>query len=363
MTVKYHKFVLPKSIQIDEVDEITKSRCQVFTVSPLERGFGHTLGHLLRRVLMSALESPAILYFAIEEVAHEYTAIPGIVEDMTHIVLNMKEARIIGFKDHQNEEVREFTHQLVVTEEEIKKAGGAVGVTLGRITEDQSVEIVNADHHLFTATAPLQKKIVVGVARGRGYIPSDRSTLERRLGNEIILDRSHSPIERVVYRVENTRVEQDTDLDRLVLEVETDGRITPEEALGFAVQIVMQHLLIFKELSYENVIYSEEERIDEDSRSKILEHLCKKVDQIELSVRAANCLSGAGKFTIGELVLTPESEMLKFKNFGRKSLDEIKSKLKEYDLSLGMNLEKFGINQDNIHELMKDHQSDELQEE
>lgn len=355
--VKYGKFELPTKIKIDE-----KTRTPTFlrfVAEPFERGFGHTLGNGLRRILLSALEAPAILSFRMEGVSHEYMAVDGIVEDVTHIVLNMKGALLRKFsagKESYPREQRVLTHVLDVTQEMIDKGNGQYNVTLKDILEPTGfIELVNPDAHIFTATKPMTRRIELRVGLGRGYVPSERHVIEDKTADEIVIDSIFSPVRLVNYYVENTRVGQDTDFDRLVLEVTTDGRVTPIEALTFATQIAELHFKVFDQLKVHELSFDFGGPEMSTDREALLAKLCQRIGDIELSVRATNCLAGADVNTIGELVLMPESEMLKFRNFGKKSLNEIKAKLEEMGLSLGMDLSKMGITQENVREVIEEY--------
>ncbi|MBM3183819.1 MAG: DNA-directed RNA polymerase subunit alpha, partial [Chlamydiae bacterium] len=221
------------------------------------------------------------------------------------------------------------------------------------ILKDPNYELVNPDHLLFTVTKPLMKRVDLRVMAGRGYVPSERHSSFEPLVDEIIMDSAFSPVRLVNYYVENTRVGQDTDFDRLILEVMTDGRITPIEALTFAAQIAILHFQIFDQIKTHTVFFDKGEIQTNRDRDEILSKLALKINEIELSVRSTNCLAAANIETIGELVVMPESEMLRFRNFGKKSLTEIKQKLDELGLSLGMDLNKYGINRDNIRQIIQ----------
>jgi DNA-directed RNA polymerase subunit alpha len=200
----------------------------------------------------------------------------------------------------------------------------------------------------------MSRRIDTKVAIGRGYVPSERHLFEKAV-DEIVVDAIYSPVRLMNYHVENTRVGQDTDFDRLIFEVKTDGRITAEEALAFANQIALLHFEIFKEIKYEQITFDHGEVENDTDRDVLLAKLALKINEIELSVRSTNCLQGADIETIAELVIMPESDMLKFRNFGKKSLTEIKEKLEEMGLHLGMDLSKFGITRDNVRELVEEY--------
>ena len=216
------------------------------------------------------------------------------------------------------------------------------------------IDVINPDILIFTATKPLSKKVVFRVGMGRGYLPSERVQLPNKAVNEIFIDASYSPIRTVNYFVENCRVGGETDMDRLVLEVTTDGRITAQEALTFATQIGILHFSVFDELKFQTITYETELEEEESERDTLLNKLGLKINEIELSVRSTNCLAQANIDSIAELVVMPEQDMLKFRNFGKKSLNEIKAKLEDMNLSLGMDLSKYGITKENVKEVIQD---------
>lgn len=354
MPVKYGKFEMPEKIKLDEASQT--STFARFVVEPFERGFGHTVGNALRRIMLGSLESPAILSVRIEGVPHEYMAIEGVIEDMTHIVLNLKGALLRYLTtgdDAHPRDIKLITKSLEVSDEMIEKAGGSYKVTLRDLLGQTDYDIVNPDHMIFTVTKPMTKKIDLRIAMGRGYVPSERHNNFDRQVDEIIIDSAFSPVRLVNYYVENTRVGQDTDFDRLILEVTTDGRVTPVEALTFAAQIGIMHLEVFDKIKTHSILVDKGEMQTNRDRDEILSKLALKINEIELSVRSTNCLANANIDTIGELVVMPESEMLKFRNFGKKSLTEIKQKLDELGLSLGMDLSKYKIDQDNIRQVIE----------
>jgi DNA-directed RNA polymerase subunit alpha len=354
MAVKYGKFELPSVIKVDGKEETNKLR---FIAEPFEKGFGHTVGNALRRALLSSIESPALISVKIEGVLHEYMFIDGVIEDMTDIILNLKGVLLRRLNESKDEGIRhifQLSHVLDVTADMLLEGGQKKIYVKDVITDDQ-FEIVNPDHYLFTVTKPLTKRIDFKVQTGRGYVPSERHVIENKVNDEIIMDSVFSPVREVNYFVEHTRVGRDTDFDRLIIEVTTDGRITPQEALNFASLIVKEHLNPFSKLKLEKILFESGDAQSETDRDLILQKLALRVGEIELSVRSTNCLAGAGIDTIGELVLMPESDLLKFRNFGRKSLTEIKQKLHEMNLNLGMDLSRYDINKDNIKSVIEDY--------
>lgn len=360
MAVTYGKFEMPETIEIDEGTR-TNTFCR-FIAEPLERGYGHTFGTAFRRIMFNSLEAPAIVSVRIEGVPHEYMAIDGVIEDMTHIVLNLK-GSLLRCKDLQeNSKQREnclVTKALEVTDEMISKGGGQYKVVLKDIVGVCEYELVNPEHHIMTVTKPMNRRVDLRMGIGRGYVPSERHQDIEKMVDEIVIDSIYSPVRLVNYLVENTRVGKDTDFDKLILEVTTDGRVTPQEALTFAAQICIEHMKAFDKLTIP-LSFDSDEKEENKSRDDIMQKLCKRINEIELSVRSANCLTNAKIDTIGELVVMPESDMLRFRNFGKKSLNEIKNKLKEMKLSLGMDVElgKFGINKDNIKEILENYQKE-----
>jgi len=353
MPVKYGKFEMPEKIKLDEASQT--SLFARFIVEPFERGFGHTIGSALRRIMLASLEAPSILSVRIEGVPHEYMAIDGIIQDMTHIVLNLKGAllRRPSSGEHAHpRDVKMISEVLDVTDEMIEKGGGGYKVTLKDLFRNSDYELVNPDHHVFTVTKPMAKRIDLRLSQGRGYVPSERHSGFDRQVDEVIIDSSFSPVRLVNYYVENTRVGQDTDYDRLILEVMTDGRVSPVEALNFAAQIGILHFQAFESLKTHAIYFDKGEMQVNRDREEILQKLALKIDEIELSVRSTNCLANASIETIGELVVMPEIEMLRFRNFGKKSLTEIKQKLDELGLSLGMDLAKYGITRENMKQIV-----------
>jgi DNA-directed RNA polymerase subunit alpha len=356
MAVKYGKIELPSKIKVDEASKSpTFAR---FIAEAFEKGFGHTVGNALRRIILSSLEAPSIMSVRIEGVPHEYMAFEGVIEDMTHIVLNLKNALLRKLPTDDEIGSREpkiITRVLDISADTLEKNGGQYLVTLKDLIGESDFDIVNPDLPIFTVTKPMTRKIETKVALGRGYVPSERhASLEKGVG-EIVIDSAFSPVRLVNYFVENTRVGQDTDFDRLVLEIYTDGRITPEEALSFATQIGILHFQVFDQLKLHNLTFDQGEVELNTDRDALMAKLVLKINEIELSVRSTNCLAGANIDTIAELVVMPESEMLKFRNFGKKSLNEIKSKLEEMGLSLGMDLNRFGISRDNVKQVIEDY--------
>lgn len=352
MTVRYGKFELPSKISLEQDPKDEKKA--KFIAEAFERGYGHTMGNALRRIMLNSMEAPAVVSVRIEGVSHEYMAVEGIVEDMTHIILNLKGALLRKLpleEDRGSRRPKIIVNTLEITPEKLEQSGGQYAVTLSELLGNTEYEIINPDLVIFNVTVPMTRSIEVKVAIGRGYVASERHEFEPSV-DEIIVDSIFSPVKLVNYFVENTRVGQVTDYDKLILEVETDGRVTPEEALAFATQIATHHFSVFKEIKSELVSFDEEEEENDTDKDVLMQKLALRINEIELSVRSTNCLAGADIDTIAELVIMPESDMLRFRNFGKKSLKEIKEKLEDMGLYLGMDLSKLGITRDNVKEVV-----------
>lgn len=320
MRKNWRSLIRPKRI---EVDEKTHTRFYgEFTCQPLEKGFGITLGNALRRVLLSSIRGAAIISVKFDGVLHEFSTIPGVKEDVSDIVLNLKGVRL----KLQQDGVRSLRLD----------ASGERTVTAGDILTDGTVEILNPDHHIATLSPGASLKAEMVVKTGKGYVPAKMEREPDQSEGTMNIDAIFSPIRKVAYTVSHARVGQITDYDRLVMEVWTDGSILPEDAVAFAAKILKEQLDVF--INFEDIEHEEkQDKIEE--KEKINENLLRSVDELELSVRSANCLKNAGINLIGELVQKTEAEMLKTKNFGRKSLNEIKEILSEMGLSLGMKID------------------------
>jgi len=356
--VKYAKFEMPERIKVEKQ---TATSAQ-FIVEPFERGFGHTVGNALRRVMLASLEAPAIMSVRIEGVHQEYTAIPGVIEDMTCIVLNLKGVllrRLNLDADSNPREIRTVEVDLDITEDKLEKGGGQYFVTAKDLFANSDFEVVTHEDRkkevLFTVTKPMRSRVVLKVGSGRGYVPSERHVFDRVV-HEIVVDSTFSPVLLVNYYVENTRVGQDTDFDRLIIEVKTDGRVTPVEALTHAAQIGIHHFKVFEKISNHSIDFDKGSSQSNRHRDEILQKLAKPIAEIELSVRSENCLHNAQIELIIDLIVKDEQEMLKYRNFGKKSLTEIKEALSRMGLHLGMEqelLNDYGITRDNLRQLMK----------
>jgi DNA-directed RNA polymerase subunit alpha len=256
-------------------------------------------------------------------------------------------------EDHGARDHRILSSVIEISQSDLDKNKGQVVVRLGDIIQDGSFEVVNPEMPVMTVTRPMKKQIDIRVAIGRGYVPTERLEVRDKTSDEILIDASFSPVRLVNYIVENTRVGQDTDYDRLILDIVTDGRITPQEALSFATQISLKHFEVFNKFKPVSITFDEGADGDETDEDELLDKLLLRIDEIELSVRSTNCLSGANIETIAELVSIPERKMLEFRNFGKKSLNEIKAKLTDMGLSLGMDLARFSITSDNVKEKVR----------
>jgi DNA-directed RNA polymerase subunit alpha len=323
MPVRLGRFEMPKSLSKDEATR-TDTYAK-FIAEPFEAGYGHTVGNSLRRVLLSSLEGAAITSVKINGAAHEFQTLPNVMEDVTDIVLNLKKVK---FKAHDHE-IRNLT--LSVNRDGV--------VTAGDIQESAQVEVVNKDQHICTLDKKTRFEAELEVKVGRGFATGDENkTTDQPIG-VIAIDSIFSPVTRVKYAVENTRVGQRTDYDKLILEVWTDGRITPEEALVQASSILKRHFEPFYGYDENAVAFEEMPQAANQENQRLKKLLNMSVNEIELSVRAANCLNNANITTVGQLAQKSEAEMLKYRNFGKKSLNEIKDKLQQLGLSLGMKFE------------------------
>jgi len=296
-----------------------------FFAQPFERGYGTTIGNAVRRVLLSSIEGAAITAVKIEGVLHEFTPIPNVTEDATNIIMNLKQVPLRLNVDHSK------TIYL-----ESDQAGELMS---GSITADPDVEILDPNIHIATIGEGGALKMEMRVKKGRGYVQADENFEEDLPIGYIPLDSVHSPIKRVNYTVEAARLGQTTDYDKLILDVWTNGCILPQDAIAQAAKIVKDHMFIF--INFEEQPEEEEEEVDRDAE-RMYENLKRSVEELELSVRSYNCLKNADIKSIGELVQKTEAEMLKTKNFGRKSLNEIKEILSEMGLSFGMKLDPEG---------------------
>src|SRR5215813_11118840 len=318
----WRELIKPKRLEVEE-KSLTPTYGKFFG-EPFERGYGTTIGNALRRVLLSSLQGAAIVAVRVNGVLHEFSTLPGVSEDITDIVLNLKEVRV-KLNDGATEEVAHI------------RVRGEREVTAADIQAGPRVEILNPHQHIATLAKDAELDMELVIRMGRGYVPAERNKREEDPVGTVPIDAIFSPVTKVNFVVTNARVGQRTDYDRLALEVTSDGSVRPEDAVAYAARIFQEQLAIF--------VNFEEEQLAGDGESggeiPLNDNLFRSVDDLELSVRSANCLQNADIRYVGELVQRSEQEMLKTKNFGRKSLNEIKEILHEMGLSLGMKLEHF----------------------
>lgn len=310
-----------KILHEDDVDDNLHAK---FICEPLERGYGTTIGNAMRRVLLSSLQGAAFVAVKISGVQHEFTTIHGVLEDVTDVILNLKQVRLRMDTD-EPQKLTLFAD----------KKGN---VTASNITANQHVEILNPELHIATLTEDIPLEMEFEIRMGKGYVPADmHEDLSEEIGL-IKLDSSFSPVRKVAYSVEQARVGQMTNYDRLILEVWTDGSLTPEDAVAYSAKIIKDQITVF--INFDEHV-SGDMHLGSHDNGELNEHLFKSIDDLELSVRATNCLRSANIATVGELVQRTEADMLKTKNFGRKSLDEIKSVLLNMGLDFGMKVDSF----------------------
>ena len=318
----WRELIKPKRIEIDS-ESYTNSYGK-FVCEPLERGFGITIGNSLRRVLLSSLQGAAIVSVKFDEVLHEFSTIPGVLEDVTDIILNLKSIRL----------------KMIDADEAVIRLDkeGEGEITAGDIETNGLVEILNPDQHVATLNKEGKMNLEMMVRTGKGYVPAERNKMPDMPIGVIPVDAVFSSIQKVNYVVTNARVGQITDYDKLTLEVWTDGSVLPEDAVAYAAKILKEQMNPFINFEEESEPVEEEEDAE---REKLNENLFRPVSDLELSVRSANCLQNAKISLIGELVQKTDAEMLKTKNFGRKSLNEIKAILEDMGLGLGMKIPHF----------------------
>jgi len=319
--------VKPKRLEFDK-----KNKSEYYgklSAGPFERGYGVTIGNSLRRMLLSSIEGAAIVAVKFEGIFHEFSSIPGVVEDVTEIILNLKQVnlKLTGEADSKRVYI---------------KASKAGTVCAKDITADPDIEVLNPDLPILTIDQSGEVEIEMIVRKGRGYVPADRHNIENESVQMIPVDSSFSPIEKITYQIENTRVGQSTDYDSLVMELWTNGGITPEDAVAHAAKIVKDHMQIF--INFDEEPEPVQPQVDE-KKQKVLTNMAKCVEELELSVRSYNCLKNANIQTIAELVQKTDGEMLKTRNFGRKSLNEIKEILEDMGLHLGMKVDEDDLKQ------------------
>lgn len=302
-----------------EVVEISEDNTYgKFTVEPLERGYGTTLGNSLRRIMLSSLPGAAVTSVKIDGVLHEFSTVPGIKEDVTEIILNLKGLSIRMHGDDESKTIR-------------IEAKGEGTITAGDIIADADVEILNPEMHIATLDVDGAITMEINVSRGRGYVPAENNKVPGMPIGVVPVDSIFTPVTKVNYFVENTRVGQVTDFDRLIIEVFTDGSILPDEAISLAAKIMNEHLNLFIDLTEHVGDVEIMVQKEEDTKEKVLEMT---IEELDLSVRSYNCLKRAGINTVEELIQRTEEDMMKVRNLGKKSLEEVQNKLGELDLSL-----------------------------
>ncbi len=322
MYMNWREMISPENVQVDATTSYGKFICE-----PLERGFGITIGNALRRIILSSLYGAAIVSVKFDTVMHEYSVIEGVLEDVSEIILNLKEVRL-KISDPEPKAIR-----INASGDTLIKAGDI-------ISDDGRVDILNPDQHIATLSAGAELKMEMTVNIGKGYALADTNKDEDAPVGTIPIDSVYSPVKRVNYVVGNARVGQRTDYDKLTFEVWTDGSILPEDTVAYAAKILKEQMTIF--INFDEQLEPEPKVSEEDTQQKKFnDNLYRNVDELELSVRSANCLKNANILQIYQLVQKTEQAMLKTKNFGRKSLNEIKEVLAEMGLSLGMKLEGF----------------------
>ena len=321
--MKLKNFQMPRGVLVEDntvTDGYTK-----FVIEPLERGFGTTIGNSIRRVLLSSLPGAAVVGVRIDGVAHEFSTMPNVVEDVAEIILNLKELRLILHSDEPKTLMLE--------------AEGKGDVTAEDIQTDADVEILNPDRHIASLDEGGQLRMEIHVDSGRGYVIAEQNKIPDQPIGVIPMDAMFSPVTRVNFQVENTRIGQRTDYDRLVLEIWTDASVGPQDALSTASQILRNHLQLF--ISIDDQFISEPEEEVDEKAEEIKKLLQMNVEELELSVRSSNCLRAADIKTLADLVQKSETEMLKYRNFGRKSLTELSQILQEMELGFGMDIEEY----------------------
>ncbi len=317
-------FQMPESLELDE--STYSNTYGKFIVQPLERGFGTTIGNALRRVLLSSIPGAAITMFRVDGIVHEFDTIKGVKEDVAELVLNLKQVRIKLIDKKPDKVVLDLKGPKEFSAADIQAASN-------------DFEILNIDQHIATLDKDADFRMELRIGRGRGYVPSEENKMPDMPLGTIPIDAIFSPVLKVSYVVENTRVGQKTDYDRLILEIATDGSITPDDALSYAGKIIKDHIQLFINFDIET---EEEEPAEVDEETiRIRKLLQMSVDELELSVRSHNCLAAANIKSIGDLVRRDEQEMLKFRNFGRKSLQELNKILEEKGLHFGMDVDRY----------------------
>ena len=319
--MKWRNLLMPKEITKDA--QTASAVGGSFVIEPLERGFGQTIGNTLRRTLLASIQGAGVTGVRITSVLHELSNIPGVLEDVTDIILNLKQLVVVMHTDEP-----------MFLTLKVEKEGEITAADIEEITD---LEIINKDLVICTATEKTKVEMQILVGHGRGYVPAEAHNLDDFDIGLIPIDSNFSPVRRVSYTVENTRVGQRTDYDKLVLDVVTNGSVTPEDALGFAAKIVKDHMLLF--IHFDEEPMEEVDEVIDEELEKLKELLSRSVEELELSVRSSNCLRRANIKFLGELVGRSEQDMLKYRNFGKQSLKEISEILVGMGLHLGMDVE------------------------
>jgi DNA-directed RNA polymerase subunit alpha len=320
--MKWKSLLMPKSIAIENPDEIPNYGKVI--IEPLERGWGYTIGNSLRRILLSSLQGAAAVSFKAEGVLHEYSTIKGVVEDVTDIMLNVKQLRL-KLKSDEDAMLR-------------LDVSGEGEVKAQDFEKNPDIEILNPELHIATINKEAKLKMEMRVSDGRGYVTAEQNKREDDPVGTIPIDALFSPVKRVNFVVENTRVSQRTDLDKIIMEVWTNGAISVEDAMAYSAKLLQDHLDVF--INFEGELEPVEESIKDEKIEKLRQLLKMRVDELELSVRSANCLRTGNIHTLADLVKIQEANMLKYKNFGRKSLIELNQILANLGLSFGMDVDK-----------------------
>jgi len=323
MTAKIGRFEMPKTVVKDE--QTATCTYAKFIAEPFESGYGHTIGNSLRRVLLSSLEGAAVSAVKIGGIFHEFGAIPGVIEDVTDVILNLKK---VLFKMYTRDPCRISI-----------KMHGPGEITAADIQTDQSVDILNPSHYIASLAEDGKFEAEMEVSIGRGFRAAEWDAGKEKEIGIIPVDCIFSPVQKVNFSVENTRVGRHTDYEKVIIEIWTDDRITPDDALVQAASILRHHLDVFVNYDEDLLEFEQKEKIIDRDHEELRKKLNMSVNEIELSVRAANCLNNANILTVGELVQKTDADMLKYRNFGKKSLQEILDKLKELELSLNMKVE------------------------
>ncbi|UCD17760.1 MAG: DNA-directed RNA polymerase subunit alpha [Candidatus Zixiibacteriota bacterium] len=321
--MKWKSLQMPKEVVSDQ-SSATENYSR-FIIEPLERGFGVTLGNALRRVLLSSIQGAAVVSMRVSGALHEFSTIAGLYEDVTRLVLNVKKIRVRMHADDMR--------TLTLTASKKGK------LTASMFENDPEIEILNPDLHIAELVEDRELEMEIDIDSGRSYQLAEMNKRPDAPAGTIFVDSLFSPVVKVNFEIENTRVGQRTDYDRLMLEITTDGSITPEDALSFASKLLKDHLQLF--INIDEEIEIEEEHEEDEETVRIRQLLKTRVDELELSVRSSNCLRAANIQTLADLVSKTESEMLKYRNFGRKSLNELNAILDELNLSFGMDISRY----------------------